>query len=78
MTNTTTAPDIIGASFVTIYPRKGFGRIHSVDCHRAVGAVMRRPTNAGALRNGTASIARCCASHESHMLALWSYVEASA
>ena len=73
----TTTTDALGASFVTIYPRKGFGRIHSVDCHRAVGAVMR-PTNAGALRNGTAEIAKCCKSHESHMMALWSYVEASA
>jgi hypothetical protein len=77
MTNTTSATDMLGASFITVYPRKGYGRIHSVDCARAVGAVTR-PTNAGALRNGTASIARCCASHESHMLAAWLYVEASA
>lgn len=74
MTNTTTSTDLLGASFTTVYPRKGHGRIHSVDCPRAVGSVTR-PTNSGALRNGTASIARCCASHESHMLALWSYVE---
>ncbi len=70
----TTTTDALGASFVTIYPRNGFGRIHSVDCHRAVGAVTR-PTNAGALRNGTAVIASCCASHEPHMMALWAYVE---
>ena len=55
----------------------GYARIHSVDCTRSVGA-FTRPTNAGALRNGAASIARCCASHESHMLAVWLYVEASA
>ena len=73
----TTTTDILGASFVTIYPRKGYGRIHSVDCRRAVGAVMR-PTSAFAIGSGRASLARCCASHESHMMALWSYVEASA
>jgi hypothetical protein len=68
----TQAPaEMLAAEFVTIYPAKGAGRIHSTECQR-------RPatrwfgfrTTAPEVKMGRAAIAKCCNSHEGRLLNL--------
>jgi hypothetical protein len=60
---------LLAAEFVTIYPAKGAGRIHSTECQRRP-ANLGLPTTAPAVKMGRAAIAKCCNSHEGRLLNL--------
>lgn len=49
--------------FTTVYPKRGYGRIHHNGCWRATKGEERRPLTPFALRSGRAVLAACCETH---------------
>lgn len=64
-----TAAECLAAEFVTVYSRSGAGKIHASTCpnRRVRGSQIRTATSPGAIRNGCADMATCCADHESRL-----------